>query len=97
MGYSETRGGVAFDTALPVTDPALHVRSGALGFATVLDFQSYRQDLIVGASLQVSVPVGQYDSSKLVNLGTNRWFFKPEIGASKALGLAWQYRWSGGI
>ena len=40
----------------------------------------------MGASLQVSVPAGQYDSSKLVNIGTNRWSFKPEIGASKALG-----------
>jgi hypothetical protein len=40
----------------------------------------------VGASLQVSVPAGQYDETKLINLGTNRWFFKPEIGVSKALG-----------
>jgi hypothetical protein len=40
----------------------------------------------VGASLQVSVPAGQYDAAKLVNIGTNRWYFKPEIGASKAFG-----------
>ena len=46
----------------------------------------YQQDLIVGASLQVSVPVGQYDETRLVNLGTNRWSFKPELGVSKALG-----------
>jgi hypothetical protein len=50
------------------------------------EFRSYQQDLIVGASLQVSVPAGQYDSTKLVNIGTHRWFFKPEIGASQALG-----------
>jgi len=50
------------------------------------DFRKYQQDLIVGASLQVSVPVGQYDETRLVNLGSNRWFFKPELGASKALG-----------
>jgi len=42
--------------------------------------------LIVGASLQVSVPAGQYDNTKVVNLGTNRWFVKPEVGVSKALG-----------
>ena len=53
---------------------------------TLPEFKSYEQDLIVGASLQVSVPAGQYDSTKLVNIGTNRWSFKPEIGASKALG-----------
>ena len=49
-------------------------------------FRNYRQDVIVGTSLQVSAPLGQYDSSKLVNAGTNRWFIKPELGISKAWG-----------
>ena len=49
-------------------------------------FKTYQQDLIVGGSLQVSAPVGQYDSSRVINLGTNRWSFKPELGVSKALG-----------
>jgi hypothetical protein len=48
------------------------------------EFAHYRQDLIVGASLQVSVPVGQYEADKLVNIGTNRWAVKPELGVSKA-------------
>ncbi len=52
----------------------------------VKDFGSYKQDLIVGASLQVGAPLGQYDPSKLVNLGNNRWLIKPEIGISKAWG-----------
>jgi hypothetical protein len=50
------------------------------------DFRSYKQDLIVGASLQVSAPLGQYDETRLINLGNNRWFVKPELGVSKALG-----------
>jgi hypothetical protein len=50
------------------------------------EFASYRQDLIVGASIQVSSPLGQYDPDRLVNIGTNRWYFKPELGVSKALG-----------
>jgi hypothetical protein len=50
------------------------------------EFASFQQDLIIGASLQVSAPVGQYDETRLINLGTNRWSFKPEVGASKALG-----------
>jgi hypothetical protein len=50
------------------------------------EFAGYRQDLIVGASLQVAAPLGQYDPDRLVNIGTNRWFFKPEIGISKAFG-----------
>jgi len=49
-------------------------------------FQDYHQDTIVGASLTVTAPTGQYDSTKLVNIGTNRWSFKPEVGISKALG-----------
>ena len=50
------------------------------------DFAAYHQDLIVGAALQVSVPWGQYDDTRVVNIGTNRWFFKPSFGASKAVG-----------
>jgi len=48
------------------------------------EFAGYRQDLIIGASLQVTAPLGQYDDSKLINLGNNRWSFKPELGVSKA-------------
>jgi hypothetical protein len=50
------------------------------------EFANYRQDLIIGASVQVSAPLGQYDQDKLVNLGNNRWFVKPDIGISKAWG-----------
>jgi hypothetical protein len=39
------------------------------------------------ASFAVTAPIGQYDSSRAVNLGTNRWSFRPELGVSKALGL----------
>jgi len=50
------------------------------------EFADYEQDVIVGASLQVSAPLGQYDSDKLLNIGTHRWSVKPEIGISKAWG-----------
>ena len=50
------------------------------------EFANYQQDVIVGASVQVSAPLGQYDPARLVNIGTNRWFIKPDIGISKALG-----------
>jgi hypothetical protein len=69
-------------------DPALRVSvnfhgAPALGPA---EFRNYHQDLLIGASVQVSLPVGQYDRARLLNLGTNRWSIKPEIGMSKALG-----------
>lgn len=50
------------------------------------EFADYQQDLIMGASLQVSAPLGAYDSDKLVNIGNNRWFVKPDVGISKAWG-----------
>ena len=55
---------------------------------TMKQFAGYEQDVIVGASLQVTAPLGQYDNSRLLNLGNNRWSFKPELGVSKAWG-AW--------
>ena len=53
---------------------------------TMKEFVDWEQDLIIGASLRVIAPWGQYDDTKIVNIGTNRWSFKPEIGISKALG-----------
>ncbi len=50
------------------------------------EFANYQQDTIIGVSLAVSAPGGQYDSGKLVNIGTNRWAIKPELGLSKAWG-----------
>lgn len=141
-GYANTRGGVSFDTALPVTDPQLDTSNAVVRYARALDlrgksgwfdvivpytwlsgtanfhgnpverdvdglgdpllrvsvnlygapamtlqeFRSYEQDVIVGVSLQVSVPAGQYDDTRLVNIGAHRWSFKPELGVSKALG-----------
>jgi hypothetical protein len=141
-GYVYTQGGLAFDSALPVTAPELDTSSAVIGYARVIDFwgrsgkidaivpytwlsgtanlngesiervvdgfadpkfrlsvnlvgapslglqefAAYRQDLIIGASLQVSAPLGQYDNSRVINIGSNRWSFKPEVGISKTVG-----------
>jgi hypothetical protein len=37
---------------------------------------------VVGTSLTIAMPAGQYDPARLINLGLNRWAFKPEIGIS---------------
>ena len=50
------------------------------------DFAGYEQDVIIGASLRVTAPVGQYDEDRVVNISSNRWSFKPELGVSKAVG-----------
>ena len=69
-------------------DPRFRVSFNLFGAPalSVKDFANYKQDLIVGVSLQVSTPLGQYDDSKLLNLGNNRWSFRPELGISKAWG-----------
>jgi hypothetical protein len=150
-GYAYTRGGVAFDSALPAKNPQLETSNALLAYARVLDFwgssgtvsaivpytwlsgqaelfgqtnervvdgfadarfrvsvnlygapslslkefAAYRQDLIVGASLGMSVPTGQYDSTKLVNIGMNRYTFTPEVGVSKAIDQ-WTLELAGG-
>ena len=50
------------------------------------EFLDYKQDFILGASLQITVPLGQYDAERLFNIGMNRWTIKPELGISKAVG-----------
>ena len=56
--------------------PALHGR----------EFLKFKERFVLGASLQVRLPLGQYNGEKLVNLGTNRFMFKPSIGAAINLG-----------
>jgi hypothetical protein len=44
---------------------------------------------ILGTSLTMQMPTGQYFPDKLVNLGSGRWAFKPEIALSQALSKRW--------
>jgi hypothetical protein len=49
------------------------------------EFAQYTQRTIVGVSLIMTVPTGLYLKEKLINIGNNRWAFKPEIGISKRI------------
>jgi outer membrane putative beta-barrel porin/alpha-amylase len=53
------------------------------------EFARSKRSTIVGVSLAVAPPFGQYDRNKLVNLGANRWSFKPEAGISHSIGEKW--------
>ena len=49
------------------------------------EFAGYRQDWVFGGSLQLGLPVGDYDPSRLVNIGANRSSAKIDLGVSKNL------------
>ena len=69
-------------------DPRFHFSINFFGAPalSLKEFANYEQDTIVGANIEVTAPGGQYDASKLANLGTNRWSIKPELGISKRIG-----------
>lgn len=69
-------------------DPSLKLSMNFVGAPalTLKEFAGYRQTTIVGGSLQVTAPLGSYDPARIVNVGTNRWTLKPELGVSRALG-----------
>jgi hypothetical protein len=58
------------------------VRSGPadLRMRIAMNLRSEQSRPLVGASLSIIAPTGQYESSRLINIGSNRWSFKPEIG-----------------
>jgi hypothetical protein len=56
--------------------PAMNVR----------EFANWQQRTLIGVSLKVTAPMSQYDPTKLINLGSNRWAFRPEVGLSQRRG-----------
>jgi Putative MetA-pathway of phenol degradation len=60
------------------------------------DFRKWHQKTIIGVSLRVVAPTGQYDPAKLINWGSNRWAFKPELGYSERWGN-WIFDLYGGV
>ena len=82
-GLGDLRGIITFNF---VGGPALTPR----------EFAQHRPDTIVGLSLAVVAPTGQYDPSKLINIGSNRWSVKPQLGLSKTFG-PWYLELYGGV
>ena len=65
-------------------DPRIRFSVNLLG-APALNregFQTYRQKTILGVNVQVYLPLGQYFPDRLINLGSNRFTIKPQIGVS---------------
>ncbi len=54
------------------------------------EYRNWREKIVIGASLTVVAPTGQYDPAVVLNPGINRWAFKPEVGFSRR----WRNRWA---
>jgi hypothetical protein len=69
-------------------DPRVRLSVNFLGAPALRaeEFKDYTQDWISGASVQVIVPIGLYYPEKLINLGSNRWTIRSQIGAAKSFG-----------
>ena len=61
-------------------------------------FQALRQKPgpIIGASVLVQIPTGEYESDKLINIGTNRWSIKPAIGVILPIRPTWLFEFEVG-
>jgi hypothetical protein len=70
-----------------LADPRIRLSVGLLGAPALgpEEFAREPRHTVVGVSLTAVPPLGAYDERRLVNLGYNRWAFKPEIGISKPL------------
>lgn len=97
LSGSTTLGGQSINaSAEGLSDPLIKASVNLYGApALTLDqFKNYQQDLIIGASLAASIPWGKYNNDQLLNVGANRWFIQPGIGASQAVG-PWRFELAG--
>jgi hypothetical protein len=54
--------------------------------ATLQELAKAPRKTVLGVSLNMIIPTGQFFSDKLINLGTNRFSFRPEIALSQPVG-----------
>ena len=52
--------------------------------------KSIKSNTVVGAAVAVTMPLGEYSSERLINLGSNRWVIRPQLGVTHTRG-----RWTG--
>jgi Putative MetA-pathway of phenol degradation len=50
------------------------------------EFEKFNPTTTVGASLTITAPTGSYNANKILNLGSDRWSFKPEVALSHPFG-----------
>jgi hypothetical protein len=57
--------------------------------ATIAELRNAPRKTILGFSLNTIAPTGEFYPDKLVNLGTHRWSFRPELALSQPIGNRW--------
>lgn len=62
---------------------------------SVAKFASYKPTTTIGVSLTISAPTGLYHPDRVLNLGSNRWSFKPEFGVSHPFGHKQEWEFDG--
>ena len=79
-------------------DLQLRLASNFLGGPALTPAEFARAPLrpALGGSLTILMPTGQYFDDKLINIGTHRWTFKPELGFSWPLGR-WTFELYSGV
>jgi hypothetical protein len=97
-GSAEYDGQIVSRDVSGLADPRIRMSFNFIGAPSLplSGFKDYKQNFVAGASLQIFLPLGQYDPSRLVNLGTNRFTIKPELGMSKVVGPM-QLELTGGV
>jgi hypothetical protein len=92
VGGSVTGTGISGSVA-GAGDASLEIAALLKGGAalSVADFSSYQPTTTVGVSLTATGPTGKYDPARLLNLGSNRWSFKPQIAVAHPFGP--EQRW----
>lgn len=83
QSQSITRTGLA-DTRMRLT--VLVHGAPAAGVAEIMKAP---KKTLVGISINIGAPTGQFFSDKLINIGTHRWSIKPEVALSQPLGKRW--------
>jgi hypothetical protein len=68
-------------------DPRFRISVNLFGAPALdkVEFKNYKMETIVGMMLQVVAPFGQYNPPELINLGSNRWTFRTNIGVAHAI------------
>jgi hypothetical protein len=70
-----------------LADPRLRLSVNLIGGPAmrVGDYVQWREKGLLGVSVTAVVPTGQHDPARVVNPGTNRWAFKPELGVTRRI------------